>query len=93
MKNKADNLALKFNTLEEQYSYTFDQDLNAKLDFKLPYSDKGILQFGMRYRGKNKERNNNLFEYEPIDEDAYGPTLGSVPNRDYSDPNYLAGSQ
>lgn len=79
LKNKADNLALKFNTLEEQYSYTFDQDLNAKLDFKLPYSDKGILQFGMRYRGKNKERNNNFFEYEPIDEDAYVPPLEAYP--------------
>jgi TonB-dependent receptor len=63
------------------------------LDFKVPYSNKGILQFGMRYRGKNKERNNNFFEYEPIDEDAFGATIGSVPNRNYSDPNYLAGSQ
>lgn len=93
LRNQTDNLALKLNVLQEEYSYTFDQDLNAKLDFKLPYSDKGILQFGMRYRGKNKERNNNFFEYEPIDEDAFGATLGSVPNRNYSDPNYLAGSQ
>lgn len=93
LSNQADNLALKFNGLQEEYSYTFDQDLNAKLDFKVPYSNKGILQFGMRYRGKNKQRNNNFFEYEPIDEDAFGPTIGSVPNRNYSDPNYLAGSQ
>jgi TonB-dependent receptor len=93
LRNQSDNLAIRFNTLQEQYSYTFDQDLNAKLDFGLPYNDKGILKFGMRYRGKNKERNNNFFEYEPIDEDAFGATLGRVPNRNYSDPNYLAGSQ
>lgn len=93
LRNQSDNLAIRFNTLQEQYGYTFDQDLNAKLDFGLPYNDKGILKFGMRYRGKNKERNNNFFEYEPIDKDAFGATLGRVPNRNYSDPNYLAGSQ
>ena len=91
--NRADNLAIGFNGITEQYGYTFDQDLNAKLDFKLPYSDKGILQFGARYRGKDKERANNFFEYEPVDEDAFGATIGDVPNRDYSDPNFLAGSQ
>lgn len=91
--NRADNLGIGFNGAVEQYSYTFDEDLNAKLDFKLPYSDRGILQFGLRYRGKDKERANNFFEYEPLDEDAFGATIGDVPNRDYSDPNFLAGSQ
>ena len=93
LRNPADNLGIGFNGLSEQYGYTFDQDLNGRLDFKLPYSDKGILQFGLRYRGKKKERDNNFFEYEPLDEDAFGATLGAVPNIDYSDPNYLAGSQ
>jgi TonB-dependent receptor len=93
LSNRADNLGIGFNGLVEQYSYTSDQDLNAKLDFKLPYSDKGILQFGARYRGKDKERANNFFEYEPTDEDAFGATIGDVPNRNYSDPNFLAGSQ
>ena len=93
LSNPADNLGIGLNAIEEQYEYTFDQDLNAKLDFKLPYSDKGILQFGLRYRGKDKERDNNFFEYEPVDEDAFGATIGDVPNRNYSDPNYLAGSQ
>lgn len=91
--NPSDNAGIGFNYIQEQYSYTFDQDLNAKLDFKLPYNDKGILQFGLRYRGKDKERDNNFFEYEPVDEDAFGATIGDVPNRNYSDPNYLAGSQ
>lgn len=93
LSNRADNLGIGLNGITEQYSYTFDQDLNAKLDFKLPYSDKGIFQFGLRYRGKDKERANNFFEYEPTDEDAFGATIGDVPNRDYSDPNFLAGSQ
>jgi outer membrane receptor protein involved in Fe transport len=88
----ADVQGLGFTALQEQYSYTFDQDLNAKMDFKLPYSDKGILQFGLRYRGKDKERANNFFEYEPLNKPEFA-TLGVVPNRDYSDPNYLAGAQ
>ncbi len=93
LSNQAANAGIGFNYIQEELGYTFDQDLNAKLDFKLPYNDKGILQFGLRYRGKDKERANNFFEYEPLDEDAFGATLGSVPNRNYSDPNYLAGSQ
>ncbi|WP_192346786.1 TonB-dependent receptor [Algoriphagus sp. Y33] len=90
--NHADNYAIGFNGLSEQYGYTFDRDLNGKLDFKLPYSPKGILQFGARYRGKDKERDNNFYEYEPVDEEAFGETLGNVPNVNYSDPDFLAGS-
>ncbi|MEB2777077.1 TonB-dependent receptor [Algoriphagus sp. D3-2-R+10] len=91
--NPTDNLAIGLNGLSEQYGYTFDRDLNGKLDFKLPYSPKGILQLGVRYRGKDKERDNNFYEYEPLDEEAFGETLADVPNVNYSDPNFLAGSQ
>jgi len=91
--NPSDNLAIGLNGLSEQYGYTSDQDLNAKLDFKLPYSPKGVLQFGVRYRGKNKERDNNFYEYEPIDAEAFGETIANVPNANYSDPHFLAGSQ
>jgi hypothetical protein len=37
----SDAQGLGLNTITEQYGYTFDQDLNAKMDFKLPYSEKG----------------------------------------------------
>nr|MBI1231158.1 TonB-dependent receptor [Cytophagales bacterium] len=93
LSNPSDNLGIGFNGLSEQYSYTFDQDLNGRMDFKLPYSNDGILQFGLRYRGKKKERDNNFFEYEPTDEDEFGSTLGQIPNQNFSDPNYLAGAQ
>lgn len=93
LSNPSDNLGIGLNSLSEQYEYTFDQDLNGRLDFKLPYSNDGILQFGLRYRGKKKNRDNNFFEYEPTDEDEFGATIGQVPNQDFSDPNYLAGSQ
>ena len=93
LSNPQDNFGIGFHEISEENQFTFDRDLNARLDFKLPYTDKGILQFGLRYRGKRKERQNNFFEFEPVDEDAFGATLSSVPNRDYTDPNYLAGSQ
>ncbi|AGA80710.1 TonB-dependent receptor [Echinicola vietnamensis] len=91
--NLSDNLGFGLDNLSDEYQYTFDEDLNAKLDFKLPYSDKGIVQFGGRYRGKYKNRNNNYFEYSPLDEDAFGTTLGDMPYTDQSDPDFLPGSQ
>ncbi len=93
LSNLTDAQGLGLNAISEQYGYTFDQDLNAKMDFKLPYSEKGLLQFGLRYRGKNKERDNNLFRYAPVDKNAFGATLGAVKNQNYSDPNFLAGAQ
>lgn len=93
LSNPQDNFGIGFHEISEENQFTFDRDLNARLDFKLPYTDRGVLQFGLRYRGKRKERENSFFEFEPVDEDAFGATVGSVPNRDYTDPNYLAGSQ
>lgn len=92
LRRSSDALGLGLNAIQEENGYTFDQDLNAKMDFKLPYSDKGVLQFGLRYRGKDKERANDFFSYSPLNRVPFA-TLGVVPNRDYSDPNYLAGAQ
>ncbi|WP_026235923.1 TonB-dependent receptor [Echinicola pacifica] len=91
--NHEDNFGLELDELVEENGNTFDEDINAKMDFKLPYSNSGVLQFGGRYRSKYKMRNNNYYEYSPVDEDAFGRTLGEVPNTDQSDPNFLAGSQ
>jgi hypothetical protein len=46
------------------------------------------LKFGGRFRTKDKNRNNNFYEYEPLNDID---NLGSVPNRDESDPGFLAG--
>ncbi|MEL6534946.1 MAG: TonB-dependent receptor [Bacteroidota bacterium] len=90
--NSADNLAIGIHEITEENQLTFDQDLNGRLDFTLPYSEQGILKFGGRFRLKNKNRDNDFFEYEFLDE-APVATIGDVSNQDYSDPNYLAGSQ
>lgn len=89
--NRADNLALGLNEITENYNYTEDQDFNGRLDFRMPYSNTGALKFGGRFRIKDKYRDNNFFEYEPLAGNF--DKLGDVPNRDESDPGFLPGDQ
>ncbi|OEK05023.1 TonB-dependent receptor [Roseivirga misakiensis] len=91
--NPADNFNIGLNEITEEFQDTYDEDFNSRIDFTLPASDNTILKFGTRLRTKNKVRTNSFFSYEPVDENAFGATLGSVPNRNFSDPDYLAGSQ
>lgn len=91
LSDRADNLNIGLNSISEQYGYTEDKDLNGRLDFRLPYSDNGFLKFGGRFRSKEKFRDNNFFEYEPIS--GAFDQLGAVPYRDESDSGYLAGSE
>ncbi len=89
--NRADNLGIELNEITEQYQYTFDQDLNAKLDFSLPYSKQGVIKFGGRYRSKQKQRDLEFTEYSELAESIQ--VLSDVQNADYSNPDYLVGSQ
>lgn len=84
------NFSLPLNEITEQYGFTKDQDLNGRLDFTLPYDKNSSLKFGGRFRTKEKSRGNNFFEYEPT---SGFSNLGSVPNRNESDPGFLAGRQ
>ena len=63
-----------FKELTEEFQYTEDVDFRAKVDFKLPlltgkYENK--LKFGAKYKMKSKLRDNDFYEYEPADEDAF----------------------
>lgn len=89
----ADNLGIGFHEISEEFQDTYDEDFNARIDFKTPVSNKTVLKFGGRLRTKNKVRTNSFFTYEPLDENAFGATLGDLPIRDYTNPDYLAGSQ
>jgi len=93
LSNPADNLGIGLNEISEQEGYTFDQDFNTRIDLTLPYSSSGYVKFGGRTKMKTKERDNSFFFYEPIDEDAFGATLGSVPYGDQTDSGFLAGSK
>lgn len=93
LQNPADNLNIGFHEISENHDYTEDEDFNARLDFQLPVSNKSFVKFGGRLRTKNKLRDNVFYSYEPLDEDAFGATLGDIPIEDYTNPDYLAGSQ
>ena len=62
----------KFNlaTLTESDGNTWEDEFGAKINFRLPFTvisnQKGRFRFGGRVRIKNKERDNNFFEYEPL---------------------------
>jgi TonB-dependent receptor len=91
LSDRAENLTLPLNSISEQYSITEDKDINGRLDFQYPYSSNGFIKFGGRVRIKDKSRDNNFFEYEPLQGDF--STLGSVPNSDESDSGFLPGSE
>lgn len=79
--------------LTEQYQYTDDIDLNAKLDFELPLmagNYKNKVKFGARIRNKDKKRSNNFYSYTPTDAALEVMTSASLSNK--SDDNFLAGN-
>ncbi|MDG1729879.1 MAG: TonB-dependent receptor [Algibacter sp.] len=85
----------EFGELTEENQYTEEEDFNMFVNFQLPLKlfnqENGFLKFGVRGRFKNKNRDNNFMEYSPLN--GGFDELGFVPTRDYSDSNYLAGSQ
>lgn len=90
-----DNVPLSLFELDEiteEYQYTEDKDFNARLDLKIPLTKEGkyanSIKFGGRYRSKDKERDNNFFEYKPINEPG---SILDWANADYSNPDFLAG--
>ncbi|WP_335965573.1 TonB-dependent receptor [Galbibacter sp. PAP.153] len=84
----------EFDELTEENQYTEEEDVNAFLNFELPlnfFNDNGLLKFGARTRLKTKNRDNNFFEYTPLS--SQFDTMDLVQTKDYTDLNYLAGSQ
>ncbi|WP_299098389.1 TonB-dependent receptor [uncultured Winogradskyella sp.] len=85
----------EFGELSEENQYTEEKDYNISVNAQIPLSiingEDGILKIGAKARLKNKNRNNNFTEYS--DESGALEILGSIPTRDYSDSDFLAGSQ
>ena len=76
--NPVDNGNYELKELTEENQETFDQDLNARLDFELPVisgTNQSALKFGGRSRNKTKERDNDFFEYSYTNNE---PSLGSL---------------
>ncbi|QTD38562.1 TonB-dependent receptor [Polaribacter batillariae] len=86
--------SFEFGEITEENQYTEEKDYNTFINFELPADffgeGAGFIKFGARGRFKNKLRDNNFFEF---DLESEYPTLASVPTKNYSDPNFLVGSQ
>lgn len=84
----------EFDEITEENQYTEEEDINVFVNFQLPAdffgNGDGFVKFGGRGRFKSKLRDNNFFEFD-LEDDF--PTLGTVPLKDYSDPDFYAGSQ
>jgi TonB-dependent receptor len=79
--------------ITEEFQLTEDIDKNFKLNFFIPMLEnefKNSLKIGVRYKGKEKMRNNKLFEYSPADEDAFNTnTMNNLEN--FTKDNFLVG--
>ncbi len=85
---------LKFDELTEEYQYTKDRDLSGKLNFSLPFNTSGAWKNGISFGGtvkmKSKSNNEDLFEYTPVDEDAFN-ALVQANLTDMTRNNFLPG--
>ena len=84
--------------LTEEYQYTEEEDFNmfanAELASDFFGNGDGIIKFGIRGRFKNKHRDNNFFEYEPLENSGLNiETLADVGTRTYTGDDFLAGKQ
>jgi TonB-dependent receptor len=81
---------LGFHELTQEYQWTKDQDLNARLDLTFPMAGgKSEIQVGGRYRDKTKLRENDFYEYEPL---SGMDNMGATTTADYTRAS-LAGGQ
>jgi len=89
-----DDVALtrfELDELTEEYQYTDEIDFNARLDLEIPIVGQGeyksSLKFGGRMRMKEKQRDNDFYEYEPLGDFLMTDTQ----IEDYTVEDFLAG--
>ncbi len=82
-----------FDAVTQEFQYTDDIDRNFRVNLTIPMLEneyKNSLKAGVRYKGKEKYRDNEKFEYSPLDEAGF--LANSLNNlEDYSKDNFLAG--
>jgi TonB-dependent receptor len=84
----------QFDELTEENGYTYETDLNFRADLSIPTNlsgNAGFIKLGGRIKAKDKERDNDFFEYSPLGAEL--ETMNLTGNEDYSNPDFLAGSQ
>jgi TonB-dependent receptor len=87
--------SLGLNEISENHDFTEETELGAKVNVRFPLSviadQKGRMRVGGRLRLKTKDRNNNFFVYNPVNEDDYA-TLGNTSTVDWNAGDFQAGS-
>lgn len=62
------NSSWGFDELTEEHQYTEDIDKKFKVDFKYSFQNgTSVLRFGGKYKGKSKNRDNDFYNYSPVD--------------------------
>lgn len=81
--------------ITENHDFTEETEFGAKINLRFPFSvipnQKGRIRVGGRLRLKTKDRSNNFFEYEPVNEDGFA-TLGNVGTVNWDGNNFQAGA-
>ncbi|REE00470.1 TonB-dependent receptor [Marinoscillum furvescens] len=75
--------------LTEEHQFTQETDINGRIDLKIPIPKKGYIKVGTRLRHKEKERDNQFYEYSFFNDEF--ETLNSVPLLQKTDDNFLPG--
>ena len=92
-----DHDGYKLREITENTNNTFEDEVNAKINFRLPASiiqnQKGRLRFGAKLRIKNKERVNNWFEYNPTNDDYKNLTSSGVVLQSFDGQNWQPNSK
>lgn len=82
----------KLKEISESEQYTNEDEWSGKLNFRIPFSivndQKGRLRFGTKVNFKAKKRDNDFYEYAPIEE--FG-RLDAIENITWADKNFLNG--
>jgi len=78
--------------ISEEFQYTDNIDKNVSLNFEMPLFSNSNIKFGVRYKGKEKTRENEFYEYEPVDEAGFIADATNPDNMvDKTKDNYRAG--
>ena len=78
--------------ITEEFQYTTDEDINGRIDFKLPLASgdfQNLLKFGGRLRSKTKMRNNDFYEFSPVGVNIFDNGNNNL--ADLGKDNFLAG--
>ncbi len=91
-----DPASFEFNELVIENNLTTDQNLTGGLNIAYPYllgGNRGELKFGLKYRQKQKDRNNKveIYDWDGADDLTMDRLVGDFEDEDFQDGKYKIG--